>query len=101
MCGSNGHGLTIQVCFVVNVCVCVGALYPMVSWPMMQLFPMDGHYRTNVISGVGHPRSNLVVLLVLCMVCCTMAGAPTLYYRFLGTASTLLRGGNISGRPYC
>ena len=28
-------------------------------------FPMDGHYRTNIISGVGHPRSDSVVLLVL------------------------------------
>jgi hypothetical protein len=24
MYGSNGHGLTIQVSFMVNVCVCVG-----------------------------------------------------------------------------
>ena len=29
-----------------------------------------------------------------------MAGALTLYYRSLGTVSTLLREGNISGRPY-
>jgi hypothetical protein len=28
-----------------------------------------------------------------------MAGALTLYYRSLGTASTLLRRDNISGRP--
>jgi hypothetical protein len=28
-----------------------------------------------------------------------MAGALALYYKFLGTASTLLRMGNISGRP--
>jgi hypothetical protein len=31
------------------------------TWP----FPMDGHYRTNIISGVGHPRSDSVVSLVL------------------------------------
>jgi hypothetical protein len=29
---------------------------------------MKGHYRTDIISGVGHPRSDSVVLLVLCMV---------------------------------
>ena len=70
------------------------------SWPMMQSFPMDGHYRTNVISGVGHSRSDLVMTLVLRTICfCAMAGAPALYYRSLGTASTLLRRGNISGRP--
>ena len=33
-----------------------------------QPFPMDGHYKTDIISGVGPPRSNSVVLLVLCMV---------------------------------
>jgi hypothetical protein len=33
-----------------------------------QPFPMNGHYRTNIISGVGHPRSNLVVPLVLCTI---------------------------------
>jgi hypothetical protein len=34
----------------------------------MQPFPMDDHYRTDIINGVGHPRSDSVVLLVLCMV---------------------------------
>ena len=33
-----------------------------------QPFPMDGHFRTYIISGVGHPRSNSVVPLVLCTV---------------------------------
>jgi hypothetical protein len=67
----------------------------------MQPFPMDGHYKMDVINGVGYPRLDLVVLLVLRKVCCVMAGAPTLYYRSLGTVSTLLRISNISGRPYC
>jgi hypothetical protein len=66
----------------------------------MQLFPMDGHYRTDFISGVGHSRSDSIVPLVVRMVCCAMTGTPTLYYRSLGTASTLLIKGNISGRPY-
>jgi hypothetical protein len=33
-----------------------------------QPFPMDGHYRMDIISGVGHPRLDSVVTLVLCMV---------------------------------
>jgi hypothetical protein len=66
-----------------------------------QPFPMDGHYRTDVISGVGHPRSDLVVPLVLRMVCCAMVRALVLYYRSLKTMSTLLRRSNISVRPYC
>jgi hypothetical protein len=37
----------------------------------VQPFLMDGHYRTNFISDVGHPRSDSVMLLVLCMVVCT------------------------------
>jgi hypothetical protein len=36
----------------------------------VQLFPMDGHYRTNIISGVGHPRSDSVVPLMLFVVAC-------------------------------
>jgi hypothetical protein len=67
----------------------------------MQSFPMDDHYRTDVISGVGHPRSDSIMLLVLCMVCYIMAGASALYYRSVGTASTLLKRDNISGRLYC
>jgi hypothetical protein len=51
--------------------------------------------------GVGHPRSDSVVSLMLRTVCCAMAGALALYYKSLKTASTLLRMGNISGRPYC
>ena len=29
---------------------------------------MSGHYKTDIISGMGHPRSDSVVLLVLCKV---------------------------------
>jgi hypothetical protein len=85
----NGHGLTVRVSFMVSVCR--GALDPMVLGPMMQPFPMDDHYTTDVISGVGHPRSDSIVPLVLHTVRCAMAGALTLYYRSLGTASTMLR----------
>jgi hypothetical protein len=33
-----------------------------------QLFPIDGHYRTNIICGVGHLRLDLIMSLVLHMV---------------------------------
>jgi hypothetical protein len=36
----------------------------------VQPFSMDGHYRTDIISVVGHPRSDLVVSLVLCTIAC-------------------------------
>jgi hypothetical protein len=64
----NSHGLTIRVSFMVNVCVC-GGFGSNDLWPMMQPFSMDGHYRTDVISGVGHLRLNSVMPIVLRMVC--------------------------------
>ena len=95
----NGHGLTIRVSFMVNVCVWKGfGSNGFVT--KMQSFPMDGYYRTYVISGVGHLRSNSVVSLVLHTICCTMTRASALYYRSLGIASTLQRIDNISSRPY-
>jgi hypothetical protein len=55
--------------------------------------------RTSLV-GLGHLRSDSIVPLMLRMVFYTMAGALALYYyRSLGIASTLLRMGNISGRP--
>jgi hypothetical protein len=36
----------------------------------VQPFPMDGHYSTNIISGVAHPRSDSALVLVLSMVVC-------------------------------
>jgi hypothetical protein len=36
----------------------------------VQPFPMDGHYKMDIISGVGHPRLDSVMPLVLCMVTC-------------------------------
>ena len=56
--------------------------------------------RTSLV-GVGHSGSDPIVLLMLRTVYfCAMAGALALYYKFLRTASTLLRMGKISGRPY-
>jgi hypothetical protein len=54
--------------------------------------------RTSIV-GVGHSGLDPIVPLVLRTVCYAMAGALALYYRSLETASTLLRRGNISGRP--
>ena len=46
--------------------------------------------------GVGHSGSDQIVPLMLRTVCFrAMAGALALYYRSLGTASTLLRRGKI------
>jgi hypothetical protein len=59
---------------------------------MTQPFPMDSHYRMDVIG----PAAS-----VMCGMFCAVAGAPALYYRSLGTMSTLLRIGNISGKLYC
>ena len=49
--------------------------------------------------GVGHSGSDPIVPLMLLMVYfCAMAEALALYYRSLGTTSTLLRMGKISDR---
>jgi hypothetical protein len=48
--------------------------------------------------GVSYSRSDSIVSLMLCTVCCAMARALALYYRSLGIASTLLRRDNILGR---
>ena len=54
--------------------------------------------RTSLV-GVGHSGLDPIVLLTLHMVCFrVMAGALVLYYRSLGTASTLLRMDKISSR---
>ena len=36
----------------------------------VQPFPLDGHYKTYIISGMRHSRSDSVVPLVLCMIAC-------------------------------
>jgi hypothetical protein len=73
----------------VNMYVCRG--FGSNDFMTNDAFPMDGYYKTDVISGVGHPRSDSVVLLVLHSVQCAMARALALYYRFLGTTSTLVK----------
>jgi hypothetical protein len=99
--GSIGHGLTVHVNFMVK-CVCYTGLW--IHWfrDLDATIPngLVTIGRTSLV-GVGHSRLDLIVPLMLRMVSYAMVGALALYYRFLGTASALLRRGNISGRPYC
>jgi hypothetical protein len=59
----------------------------------------DDHYMMYIISSVGHPRLDLVGLLVLWMVAYN-GRAQALYYKSLEIVSILLRMGNILSRPY-
>ena len=68
----NSHDLIVQVNFMVNVCVLGGGFGSNSFVTKAQLFPMDGYYKMNIISSVGHPRTNLVVLLMLCTVVCNI-----------------------------
>jgi hypothetical protein len=74
MCGIMALGLLYELALW-SMCVCRGGggfgSNGFVN--KMQSFPMDGYCRTDVISAVGHPRSNSVVSLVLHTVCCAMA----------------------------
>ena len=99
-CGSNSHELTIHVSFMVKS-VLYEALDPLV-WDHGATIP-NGTVTIGWTSlvGVGHSRSDLIVPLMLHTVYFhAMAGVLALYYRSLGTASTLLRRGKVLGRPY-
>jgi hypothetical protein len=101
MCYSNDHELIIQVRFMVKY-VCYTGLW--IHWfcDLGATIPNGSVTigRTSLVS-VGHSRLDSIVSLMLRMICYAIVRALALYYRFLGTASTLLRKGNISGRPYC
>ena len=84
-----------------SLCVCVGGVW--IQWFRDQ---WCSHSQWMVTIGwmslaVGPLRSDSVVSPMLHMVQCAMAGVPALYYMSLRKALTLLRRGNISGRPYC
>ena len=53
--------------------------------------------RTSLVS-VGHPRSDLIVSLMLYTVCYAMAVTLVLYYRSLGTTPILLKMDSILGK---
>jgi hypothetical protein len=99
-CGSNGHELTIHVSFMIK-CVYYTGLW--IHWfcDLGATIPNGSVTigRTSLV-GVGYLRSDSIVSLMLCRVCCAMAGVLALYYRPLETASTPLRRGNILGRSY-
>jgi hypothetical protein len=60
----------------------------------------SNHYRTNIISGVGYPRSDSIVSLVLCVVAYNIRGTGVALQVFRDS-STLLKMSNISGKLYC
>jgi hypothetical protein len=100
-CDSNGYGLTIYVSFMVK-CVCYTGLW--IHWfrdPGATILNGSVTIGRTSLVGVGHSRSNSIVPLMLCTVCCAMIGTLTLYYRSLEIASILLRNGHISSRLYC
>jgi hypothetical protein len=101
ICGSNGHGLTKYVSFMVRCVRYMRVVDPLVR-DLDATIP-NGSVTTGRMSlvGVGHTGSDPIVPLMLCTVCYVMARALALYYKSLKTASTLLRMGNISSRPYC
>jgi hypothetical protein len=82
-----------------NVCY-VGLLIHWFRDPSASIFNGSITIGRASLVGVGLLRSNSVVSLMLCIVCCAMAGALALYYRYLRIASTLLRMGNISSKAY-
>ena len=101
--GTSVHAvvIAIHVSFMVKS-VLYGDLDPLVLWPQCNHSQWYGYYRTNIISRCGPLGVGPDCAPMLRTVCFhAMAGALALYYRSLGTASTLLRMGKISRRPYC
>jgi hypothetical protein len=74
-CGSNGHGLTIHVSFMVK-CVCYMGLW--IHWFRDRSATIPNGSVTigrMLLVGVGHSRSDLIVPLMLCTVYCAIARA--------------------------
>jgi hypothetical protein len=100
MCDSNGHKFTIHVNFMVK-CMYYTELW--IYWFRDQGATIPNGSVTigwTSLVGVDHLRLDSIMPLMLCTVCCAMAGALALYYKSLGIASTLLRRDNISSRSY-
>ena len=91
MCGSNNHGLTIWVSFMVNVWG--GGSFGSNGFVTNDAaIPMNGYYRTDVISGVGHSRLDSVMPLVLRTVCdeCQIMFIWTSLFMFVKPLALLL-----------
>jgi hypothetical protein len=66
-------GLLYMLALFSNVCLLYG---PWIQWLFVAATTLkNSRYRMNIFSNVGHPRSDLVMLLVLCMVACNGWGA--------------------------
>jgi hypothetical protein len=83
-----------------NVCI-IWVLDPMAINDRRSHCLMVGHCRMYITSSVGHPRLDSVGLLVLWTVVAYNGLGHWHCITSLGTASTLLRMCNISGRLYC
>ena len=68
----NGHELTIHVNFMVKCVYYMGIGSN--DYFMASIALVGGHYKIDIINGVGHLRSNLVVLLVLCTIAYNIRG---------------------------
>jgi hypothetical protein len=82
-CGSNGHGLTIHVSFMVKYVCYIGLRN---YWFRDQGATIPNGFvtiRHTSLVGVGHSRSNSIVPLILRTVCCVMVGALALYFKSL------------------
>ena len=60
----SNHGLTIHVYFMVK-CVCDIWDLDLMAVSCLAQLNKAGHYKMYIISGVGHPRSDMVMTLML------------------------------------
>jgi 3-isopropylmalate dehydratase small subunit len=75
----NGHGLTIQTAYYGQMCMLYEDFGSISFMTLVQPF-LNGSITIGQtpLVGVGHSRSNSIVLLMLHMVCCVMAKALAL-----------------------
>jgi hypothetical protein len=73
--GITATGLLYRLTLWSCVCLC-GGFGSNSFLTKVQPFPMDGHYRMDIISSVGYPRSDSVMLLVLCTIVMQYLGHP-------------------------
>ena len=74
------------------MCVLYGCIGSNGFVTKVQPFPMVGHYRTDFISGVGHPRLDSVMPLVLSMVACNGWGTDIVLQVFRNSVNLVEKG---------